>query len=137
MKKRILQTVILILSLILLTVFGSSLDSFTYAAKPDRTAPSAPANLKAISVSDTSVTLSWSASTDNVGVTAYDIYRNNIYLASTSMTSYTANGLNPSSNYQFYVKAKDAKGNISNSSNIISLSTTSNATPPSQPLSKK
>ncbi|MHC1723837.1 MAG: glycosyl hydrolase family 18 protein [Aminipila sp.] len=140
MRKRITQTLVMSLSFILITVFCISLDSFTYAAKPDRIAPTAPTNLKATTITETSVTLAWSASTDNVGVKAYDIYRNNTYLASTSTTTYTSNSLNPSSNYQFYIKAKDARGNTSVSSNVISITTlaTTSTTPPQiQPLSKK
>ncbi|MEA4987327.1 MAG: glycosyl hydrolase family 18 protein [Anaerovorax sp.] len=132
MKKRI-QTTILALSVILLTIFSSSFNNYTLAAKPDRTAPTEPTNLKAAAITDTSITLSWNASTDNVAVKSYYIYRDNSYLASTSQTTYTINNLAPATNYQFYIKAKDAKKNISAASNIISVTTTS----PAQPFSKK
>lgn len=133
MKKRILQTFVLTLSFIVLAVFCSPYNYLTFAAKPDRTAPTAPTNLKEISITDTSLTISWSPSTDNVAVTTYDIYRNSIYLTSTSMTTYTIKGLIPGSNYQFYIKAKDAKGNTSAASNVLSVTIPSQ----SQPLSKK
>ncbi len=131
MKNRMTQTTLLAFALIILTIFSSSFENFAFAAKPDRTAPTAPTNLKAISIADTSTTLSWSASTDNVSVKGYDIYRNNIYLASSSTTTYTVNGLLPATNYQFYVKAKDAKRNVSAASNIISITTTSTSPTPS------
>ncbi|WP_206458206.1 glycosyl hydrolase family 18 protein [Anaerovorax sp. IOR16] len=131
MKKRI-HTTILALSIILLTVFSSSFN-YTLAAKPNRTGPAAPTNLKAAVVTDTSITLSWNASTDNVAVKSYYIYRDNSYFASTSATTYTINNLTPATNYQFYIKAKDARKNISTASDIISVTTTS----PAQPFSKK
>lgn len=131
MKKRI-HTTILALSIILLTVFSSSFN-YTLAAKPNRTEPAAPTNLKAAVVADTSITLSWNASTDNVAVKSYYIYRDNSYFASTSATTYTINNLTPATNYQFYIKAKDARKNISTASDIISVTTTS----PVQPFSKK
>jgi chitodextrinase len=89
----------------------------------DVEAPTAPTNLVAYNVTENSATLSWTASTDNVGVTGYDVYKNGSYLANTSSTSYTATGLSASTTYTFYVKAKDAMGLESNASNTISVTT--------------
>lgn len=132
-RKSIKKNFILALFFLALANFSSFSHNFVSAAKPDRTAPTAPSNLKALTITDTAITLSWNPSTDNVGVKTYDIYRNNTYLASTSTTTYTATGLIPSSNNQFYVKAKDAKGNISPASNTLSVTTL----PAVQPLSNK
>lgn len=90
---------------------------------PDTEAPTAPSNLSSSNVTENSVDLSWNASTDNVGVTGYDIYKNGSYLANTSSTNYTVAGLSASTTYEFYVKAKDAAGNISAVSNTISVTT--------------
>lgn len=145
MKKPINKKTLLALTFILLTIFSGFLDSVVFAAKPNQIGPAAPTNLQAVTVTDTSVTLSWNASTDKVKT--YDIYRNNTYLASTATTTYTVNGLAPASNYQFYVKAKNAKGDVSVSSNTISVTTISPAPasptpeptpePPAQTSSRK
>lgn len=123
------KKVTLTITISLVLVFILAVSNFAFAGKPDRTPPTAPTNLKADIITETSATLSWNASTDNVGVKSYDIYRNNSYLASVTSTKYTANGLTPASSYQFYIKAKDARGNLSASSNIITVNTPSSTTP--------
>ncbi|GMK44525.1 hypothetical protein PghCCS26_16530 [Paenibacillus glycanilyticus] len=92
---------------------------------PDTTAPTAPSGLASPSRLDLSVTLSWTASTDNVGVTAYDIYRNGSLAGTVSgtQTSYTDTGLSPSTTYSYYVKARDARNNTSAASGTISVTT--------------
>lgn len=89
----------------------------------DTDAPTAPANLASTNVTSSSVDLSWTASTDNIAVTGYDIYKDNVYLATTSSTNYSATGLTTATAYSFYVKAKDAAGNISVASNTINVTT--------------
>ncbi|HRX69439.1 MAG TPA: GEVED domain-containing protein, partial [Tenuifilaceae bacterium] len=93
---------------------------------PDTQAPTAPTNLAASSVTQTTLTLSWTASTDNVGVTGYDVYRNGSLLASTSGTSYNVSGLSAATTYSFYVKAKDVAGNVSTASNTVNATTLAN-----------
>jgi chitinase len=92
-------------------------------AKRDKTPPSAPSNLTAVSVTDSSVSLRWNASTDNVGVKSYLIYQNSISIGSTSATTYQVNGLSYEKTYSFYVKAIDYTYNISKASNILSVTT--------------
>ncbi len=89
----------------------------------DTQLPSTPASVATSAVTQTSVTISWNASTDNVGVTGYDVYRNGSFLASTSSTSYNATGLNCNTAYSFYVKAKDAAGNQSANSSTVNATT--------------
>ncbi|MDC0708103.1 glycosyl hydrolase family 18 protein [Stigmatella sp. ncwal1] len=89
----------------------------------DTQAPSVPANLTSPSKTSTSVSLSWSASNDNVGVTGYDVYRNGSLVGSTSSTSYTASGLTASTAYSFSIRAKDAAGNVSAASSTLSVTT--------------
>jgi chitodextrinase len=79
----------------------------------DTTAPTTPTALSATSATTTSVSLSWNASTDNVGVTGYNVYRDGTLLGSTSSTSYTAGSLACGKSYTFAIEAKDAAGNIS------------------------
>ncbi|MFD7693922.1 carbohydrate binding domain-containing protein [Streptomyces sp. NPDC059805] len=90
---------------------------------PDGQAPSAPGNLRSTGKSSTSVSLAWNASTDNVGVTGYDVFRGSAQVLSVSGTSATVGGLSPSTAYTFTVKARDAAGNVSVASNSVSVTT--------------
>src|SRR6185436_1980650 len=78
----------------------------------DTQAPSAPANLQGANVSANAVTLSWTASTDNVGVTGYQVFRSGSLITSTSQTSYYDTGLSPSTTYSYTVAAYDASNNV-------------------------
>jgi chitinase len=98
------------------------------AAKPDRIAPTAPTNLRTTAITDSTVTLSWNISTDNVGVTGYYVYQNNSMIGSASSSQYTVKNLSPNTSYSFYIKAQDAKGNLSASSNTIQAVTTGTTT---------
>ncbi|MEW2303500.1 carbohydrate binding domain-containing protein [Streptomyces sp. NPDC006655] len=89
----------------------------------DTQAPTAPANLTSTGKTSSSVSLSWSAATDNVGVTAYDVYRGSTLATSVSGTSATVSGLAASTAYTFTVKARDAAGNVSPASNAVSVTT--------------
>jgi hypothetical protein len=89
----------------------------------DTQAPTTPSGLKATSTAKNSVTLSWNASTDNAGVTGYDIFRNGVWTGSSSTTSYTATGLSANTSYSFTVKAKDAAGNVSPASSVLNVKT--------------
>lgn len=89
----------------------------------DTQAPSAPTGLSSAGVTSSSVSLSWNASTDNVGVTAYDVYRGGSLAGTTGTTSFTNTGLTASTSYTFTVKARDAAGNVSAASNAVTVST--------------
>ncbi|WP_168735464.1 DUF4832 domain-containing protein [Cohnella fermenti] len=89
----------------------------------DTQAPTAPANVAATSVTASSISLSWSASTDNVGVAGYDVYRNGTYVGTTASTAYTDTGLSAGTTYSYTVKAKDAAGNVSAASGAASGTT--------------
>ncbi|WP_438710492.1 fibronectin type III domain-containing protein [Aquimarina muelleri] len=89
----------------------------------DTQAPSVPANVTASNVEETSLSLSWTASTDNVGVTGYDVYQGNTMITSVSGTSYSVTGLTANTTYTFRVKAKDAAGNVSDFSNTLTVTT--------------
>lgn len=102
---------------------ASSSLNVTTATPADTEAPSTPSALASSNITESSVALSWNASTDNVGVTGYDIYKNGSYLANTSSTSFTVTGLSASTTYSFYVKAKDAAGNISSASSSLNVTT--------------
>ncbi|MDY8138065.1 GEVED domain-containing protein [Aquimarina sp. 2201CG5-10] len=93
---------------------------------PDTQAPSTPTNLAASGVGNTFLTLNWNASTDNVGVTGYDVYRGSTNIGTVTGTTYNVTGLAAGTAYDFSVRAKDAAGNISGSSNVVNVTTTSN-----------
>ena len=81
---------------------------------PDTQSPSAPTNLTSSNITMTSFTLSWSASTDNVGVTGYDVYQDGIKINPSNITgtSFNVTGLVAGVSYNYYVLAKDAAGHI-------------------------
>ncbi len=70
-------------------------------------------------------TLTWTATTDNIGVIGYNIYQNGTLKTTTTTTSLAVTGLAAATNYNLYVTAKDAAGNISTASNTISPTTLS------------
>lgn len=92
---------------------------------PDTTAPTAPTSLTASNILQTSLDLNWSASTDNVAVTGYDVSQNGTVIATVTGTSYALTGLTAATTYSFSVTAKDAAGNISAASNTVSATTQS------------
>ena len=103
----------------------------------DTTAPSVP-SLTATAVSSSQINLSWTASTDNVGVTGYKIYRNGTYLTTTTSTSYNNTGLTAATSYSYRVSAIDAAGNESSQSTAKSATTQAgtggtDTTPPAVP----
>ncbi|MEU6373090.1 carbohydrate binding domain-containing protein [Streptomyces sp. NPDC046909] len=89
----------------------------------DTQAPTAPASLRSTGKTSSSVSLAWNASTDNVGVTAYDIYSGSNQVLSVSGTTATVSGLSGSTAYTFTVRARDAAGNSSAASNSVSVTT--------------
>lgn len=108
-----------------------------YAKKPvDTQPPTAPQNLIATSIGQTSISLKWTSSTDKNGVAAYIIYRDSINIATTSSTTYTISNLTASKGYSFYIKAKDTSGNISSSSNVLTVTTSSPPAPSPSTASK-
>ncbi|MFF5218070.1 cellulase family glycosylhydrolase [Micromonospora sp. NPDC000442] len=102
-----------------------------YAGGPgpgDTTAPTAPGRPTATDVTATAATLSWSAATDDVGVTSYEVLRATGSAAATvvgtvSGTTYRATGLSASTSYTFTVRARDAAGNVSAASPSLTVTT--------------
>lgn len=92
----------------------------------DTQAPTIPTNLSASNIATTSLDLSWNASTDNVGVTGYDVYVDNVLNGSSTGTSYSITGLTANTTYSLTVSAKDAAGNSSAQSSALSVTTATN-----------
>jgi chitodextrinase len=101
---------------------GSVLSPYT-GVPSDTQAPSTPSGFVSSSVTSNSVNLNWNASTDNVGVTGYEVFRDGSLLATVTATNTSATGLTASTSYTFKVRAKDAAGNSSAFTNDISVTT--------------
>jgi endonuclease I/chitodextrinase len=103
----------------------------------DTVAPTTPTNLIASNISFSSLTLTWTASTDNVGITAYDVYMNGVLKTTVTTTTTPITGLLSATNYSFYIVAKDATGNSSLNSVLVNTTTLPiiDTTPPTSPTS--
>lgn len=126
----------------ILTYFKQFSDEMAAKNKPgspiDHQPPTAPGNLSASHVTDSSADLSWNASQDNVGVAAYDIYNGTAIVGTTaSATNYTVTGLSPSTGYSFTVKARDAAENVSSPSNTARVTTAPAPQKPTAPADLK
>ena len=97
---------------------------------PDNQAPTTPGTPTASNVTSSSAALSWSASTDNIGVSGYEILRapgasggTFTSVGTSATTSFSATGLSPSTTYRFAVRARDAAGNTSANSGAVPVTT--------------
>src|SRR5256884_370194 len=100
------------------------------SAPADRQAPTAPSNLTATAVSGSQINLSWTASTDDVGVTGYPVERcqgagctSFAPIATAGGPTYSDTGLGANTTYTYRVRATDAAGNLSAYSNVASTTT--------------
>ncbi|MEZ7842805.1 MAG: thrombospondin type 3 repeat-containing protein [Opitutales bacterium] len=102
-----------------------TVSNFTISASValDTIAPSVPVGLSASAVSTTQINLTWTASSDAVGVAGYKIYREGVEIGSTDTSSYSDVGLSASSSYAYSLAAYDAAGNYSSQSAAVSAST--------------
>ncbi len=102
---------------------ASNMASATTPAPPDTSAPTAPTNLVGWAASSSQVNLSWSPSTDNVGIAGYWLYRNGGQVATVTGTTWSDAGVSGSTTYSYAVVAFDAAGNTSATSNTVSITT--------------
>jgi YD repeat-containing protein len=109
----------------------ASSNSFT---TPDTQAPSVPTGLGGSAPNSSTVNLSWNASTDNVAVTGYRVYRNGSHIGNSATTSYSDGGRTGSTTYSYQVAAYDAVPNVSAASSAINV-TTPDTIAPSTPTS--
>jgi hypothetical protein len=89
----------------------------------DTQAPSVPGGLAVTGHSSSSVSLSWTASSDNVGVTGYEVYQGSSLATTVTGTSATVSGLSASTAYTFKVRARDAAGNLSAFGSTVNATT--------------
>jgi len=120
----------------------SNIASATTPAAPDTTPPTAPTVLSATVGSTSQIDLSWTASSDNVGVTGYQVDRCQgtgcstfAQIGTSSVTSYSDTGLAAGTTYRYRVRATDAAGNVSANSSIVTATTQAvpDTTPPGAP----
>jgi chitodextrinase len=104
----------------------------TTPSATDITTPSIPLNLKSSNITSTSVTVAWTASTDNVAIAGYRVFRNGSQVGTTATISYTDTGLSPSSTYVYTIEAYDGSNNASaQSQQLVVLTTPAPVTLPS------
>ncbi|WP_035656473.1 reprolysin-like metallopeptidase, partial [Flavobacterium enshiense] len=116
---------------------ASNTVNVTTSALADTAAPTA-STLSASGTTASSTNLTWTAASDNVGVTGYDVYQNGVLKTTTTATSLAVTSLSSSTSYNFYVKAKDAAGNVSaasNTANVTTLAAADTAAPTTSTLS--
>ncbi|KEK19704.1 chitinase [Bacillus manliponensis] len=89
----------------------------------DSEAPSIPGNLLSTAQTGSSISLQWQASTDNVKVREYEVYRDGSKVGTSKTTSFTDQGLTANKTYSYFVKAVDTSGNPSGNSAIINVTT--------------
>ncbi len=98
----------------------------------DTTPPSVPQGLHTAAATQTSITLAWNASTDNIGVVGYHMYRDNMPVADTPSLTYTFAGLTCGTLYNLALEAYDARGNVSYRPQAVAVVTTNACNPDSQ-----
>ncbi|GAA1659135.1 endo-1,4-beta-xylanase [Catellatospora bangladeshensis] len=114
---------------------SSAVTVTTTGGTGDTQAPSTPANLAASGTTSSGTSLSWTASTDNVGVTGYDVLRapgtsggSFTQVGTSTTTSFSDTGLSANTSYRYQVRARDAAGNVSSVSNTVTVTTTGGGT---------
>jgi len=98
---------------VVVTVGGVASNGVSFTVQADTTPPTVPTGLAATAISSSQINLAWSASTDNVGVTGYNIFRGGVKIGTTPSTSYQDAGLAASTSYTYNISAFDAAGNTS------------------------
>jgi chitinase len=135
MKKTLHPLLPTVRILVLLILFGSSTLFAQVSRSRDRTPPTAPTNLVVTAVTTHSVSLSWGPSTDNSGQFVYVICcAKTTVTVSQTQTSHTLAGLDSGATYTLRVYAKDAAGNLSGSSNPVTVTLPGSLAAPTKPL---
>lgn len=105
------------------TSLTSATVTITTPAAPDTTKPTVPTNLKVTATDATSTALTWTASTDNVGVTRYLVFRGGVQVGTSTTATYADSALTAKTTYSYTVAAQDAASNTSSASSAVSVTT--------------
>lgn len=100
-----------------------TVSNVSFTASGDAQAPTVPTGLTASNKTQNSFTLSWTASTDNVGVTGYEVFKDGVSIGTTTTTSMSVTGLNANTTYSMRVRARDAVPNWSAQSSALNVTT--------------
>ncbi len=111
----------------------SAQDLWGIYTSSDTEAPTTPTNVVASNQATTSMTLTWTASTDNVGVTGYNVYVNNVLTSQTANTTISVTNLVPNTSYAFTIEAKDLINNKSTKSTVVNATTLQDSQAPTVP----
>ena len=111
----------------------SAEDTWGIYTSSDTEAPTTPTNVTASNQTTTTFDLSWTASTDNVGVTGYNVYVNDVLTSQTANTSITISNLDPNTSYAIAIQAKDIINNKSAKSTVVNVSTLQDTQAPTAP----
>mgnify|MGYP000200423362 CR=1 FL=1 len=111
----------------------SAQDLWGIYTSSDTEAPTVPTNVVASNETITTIDLSWTASTDNVAVTGYNVYIDGTLTYQTANTTYQVTGLSPSTSYAIQIEAKDLINNKSAKSTVLNASTTTDSNAPTVP----
>lgn len=96
---------------------------------PDTQAPTVPQNIVVSNISGSTATVNWTASTDNVAVTGYNVYLNGVLVATSGVNSVNLSELTQNTTYSITIEAYDATGNISGKSTAVNFTTNTNPAP--------
>ncbi len=112
---------------------NSAEDRWNLYVPTDTQAPTTPSNVTLSNISLNSIDVSWNASSDNIGVTSYNVFVNGVLQEQTSNTSITVSNLDTNTTYSFSIVAKDLINNMSAASAVVNGTTLQDANPPSIP----
>lgn len=123
LSKILIVTMMLVSSAAVLAVGDQFIIGQVVVDSADVVPPTTPTDLVATAVSSSQIDLSWTASTDNVLVAGYLIYRDSVQIATSTVTAYSDTGLAPETEYSYTVLAFDGSGNFSSSSAVATATT--------------
>jgi len=112
---------------------NSAEDTWGIYTSSDTEAPTTPTNISLNNIALSSVDVSWDASTDNIGVTGYNVYVDGILEAQTTNTTITITGLNTNTTYSFTLVARDLINNMSTTSTALDGTTLQDTEAPTVP----
>jgi chitodextrinase len=125
MRKSFKSIILWLFLVVIIASCGGGSGSPNGGDSPDTIAPSDPTGLLVSAVTSSVVSLNWNASTDNIGVSGYKIFRNSTQISTTTSTAFNDSGLISSTTYTYTISAYDAVGNNSAQSTPLGATTSS------------